>query len=150
MKTTLWMGMLAGLGMIAAEPARVQAGERVHLGIVVRAGLPGEWAYSGSQRDESYRYGYERGLREGRHEGRRDAYRGNRFEYRDERNFRDSDDGWERWMGPRPAYRAGFREGFSSGYRAGYRAAFDRRGRGYGRDHDRRDDRRDDRRYDDD
>ena len=129
MRTTVWMGMLAGLAAVALSAPEAQATEVHQTGLAVRVTFAGPFRRARENRQEAYRYGHDRGLREGRREGRRDAYRGQRFDYRDERSYRDSDDGWEPEMGPRPAYREGFRDGFKKGYRSGYHDSFDGRRR---------------------
>jgi len=68
----------------------------------------------------AYRYGFDRGWREGSEEGRNDGRRGHDPRYWRESEFRDADRGYKGWMGPRWDYSNGFR----AGYRAGYRRAF--------------------------
>lgn len=83
----------------------------------------------------AFRYGYDRGWREGAEEGRHDARKRRDPRYWREREFRDADRGYKRWMGPRWDYAAGFRRGYEEGYRRAYAAS--RPGR-YDRRYDRR------------
>jgi hypothetical protein len=91
-------------------------------------------AYAADDQRSAYsdqrRWAYDNGYREGLKEGEKDGRRGDRFEFRDERTFRDGDKGYRRHFGDRDRYRQIFR----SGYADGYQAAYDRwRGRGSGR-----------------
>ena len=77
--------------------------------------------------DSRYGYGsdvrriaYERGYHEGAAEGERDGRSRDAFEYRDERDFRRADIGYDRRYGDFERYRAHFRSGFADGYTEGY------------------------------
>ena len=83
-----------------------------------------DWRY----RDD-YRYGgsYElrqtalnAGYNEGIKEGRRDRDRNERFEYRDEEDYRNANTDYSSRLGNRELYRQYFRQGFANGYRDGY------------------------------
>jgi hypothetical protein len=67
--------------------------------------------------------GYDRGWREGSEEGHRDGRRSRDPRFWREGDYRDADDGYKRWMGPRWDYSAGFRQGYEAGYRRAYAAA---------------------------
>ncbi|HEV3483770.1 MAG TPA: hypothetical protein VG106_00070 [Vicinamibacterales bacterium] len=91
-------------------------------------------AYAADDQRRAYsdqrRWAYDNGYREGLKEGEKDGRRGDRFEFRDERTFRDGDKGYRRQFGDRDRYRQIFRNGYADGYQA----AYDRwRGRGNGR-----------------
>jgi hypothetical protein len=88
-----------------------------------------------SQRDWRYdddRYGYggsfqlrqtalNAGYNEGIKEGRKDRDRGDRFEYRDEEDYRNANTDYSSRLGNRELYRQYFRQGFVNGYSDGYR-----------------------------
>jgi hypothetical protein len=90
---------------------RVSAGVRVDYGRGARGGGP------------AYRYGFDRGWREGSEEGHRDGRRGHDSRFWREGEYRHADKGYKGWMGPRWDYEAGFREGYAAGYRRAYAAA---------------------------
>jgi hypothetical protein len=87
-----------------------------------------------AQRDWRYddRYGYggsfqlrqtalNAGYNEGIKEGRKDRSRGERFEYRDEEDFRNANTDYSSRLGNRTLYAQYFRQGFVNGYSDGYR-----------------------------
>ena len=88
-----------------------------------------------SQRDWRYdndRYGYggsfqlrqtalNAGYNEGIKEGRKDRSRGDRFEYRDEEDYRNANTDYSSRLGNRALYQQYFRQGFVNGYSDGYR-----------------------------
>jgi hypothetical protein len=88
-----------------------------------------------AQRDSRYdndRYGYggsnqlrqtalNAGYNEGIKEGRKDRNNGDRFEYRDEEDFRNANTDYSSRLGSRDLYRQYFRQGFANGYSDGYR-----------------------------
>jgi len=134
----LWMAGMLVAGAALALPAASQADWLVSLGV-------GSDYYGRGYREggPAFRYGYDRGWREGSEEGRNDCRKHRDPRYWREGEYRDGDKGYKHWMGPRGNYAAGFRQGYEAGYRRAY-AAFrpawrDRRG----------DDDRDRRRYDD-
>jgi hypothetical protein len=121
--TTLAAGVLVAAGL-ALGAARAEAGVRIGVGVVIgnaghERGYPGPAAP---------RYGWDRGYREGAENGSRDARRGRRPEFWRCGDYRDADDGYHGWMGPRGAYEDAFRRGFEAGYRSAYREGY----RGHG------------------
>ena len=86
------------------------------------------------QRDDRYddRYGYggsfqlrqtalNAGYNEGIKEGRKDRQRGDRFDYRDEEDYRNANTDYSSRLGNRALYQQYFRQGFINGYSDGYR-----------------------------
>jgi len=125
--TLMTAGLLTSALTLAPAP---EARADVRVGLGVRIGSD----YRDSR--GTWRHGYNRGADEGYREGERDARRHERFGYRDEGRYRDSDRGYKGWMGPRFEYETGYRRGFEEGYARAYRR-FAR----YDRDRDDRDDR---------
>lgn len=80
----------------------------------------------GRIRDIALRSGYE----EGYAEGRNDRANGERFNYRDESEYRDATIGYRNEYGSVDLYRRYFRQGFERGYREGYENRSSRRGAG--------------------
>jgi hypothetical protein len=148
----LWIAGMVVAGAALALPAESRADWRVLLGVRVNDG------YGRGPRSEgpAFRYGYDRGWREGSEEGHSDGRRSRDPRFWRERDYRNADRGYKRWMGPRWDYAAGFREGYEAGYRRAYAAArpgWHDRGRdrwkedrGRDRDRGRYDDRYDDHR----
>ena len=68
-------------------------------------------------RRDAYDYGY----REGARAGEQDARRGERFNFEDEREYRNGDGGYHRQYGDRDRYRQTFRSGYAAGYDDSYR-----------------------------
>jgi hypothetical protein len=129
--TTLAVGLLAATGLCLAS-APSEAGVRIGVGVVI-GGPSYRPGYAGPGAD---RYGYDRGYREGAEKGFKAGRRGKRFEFWRDGDYRDADDGYKRWMGPRWAYEDAFRRGYEAGYRRGYSNGLrERGGRWY--DHDR-------------
>lgn len=62
--------------------------------------------------DTGFNDGYRAGLDDGRNNRRADA--------RLERDYRDGDNGYERWYGPKEVYAQNYRQGFIDGYQRGY------------------------------
>jgi hypothetical protein len=136
--------------LAAATEAR--AGWQIGATIVLhgdRRGDDGRTAYG--REGPAFRYGFDRGWREGSEEGCRDGRKSRDPRYWRESEFRHADRGYRGWMGPRWEYANGFREGYRAGYRRAYAAARpdwrgrwerfgwsdsgrDRYGSGYGRD----------------
>ncbi len=71
----------------------------------------------GDIRRDAYDYGY----REGARSGEQDARRGERFNFEDEREYRNGDGGYQRQYGDRDRYRQTFRSGYAAGYSDSYR-----------------------------
>ena len=61
------------------------------------------------------------GYNEGIKEGRKDRSRGERFEYRDEEDYRNANTDYSSRFGNRALYQQYFRQGFVNGYSDGYR-----------------------------
>lgn len=141
MKRLALAGVVMVAGIAAAPNAR--AGDlRFSGGIVINAG--GDRGYDDHWRggNQAFRYGYDRGWRDGSDEGNHDGRKHRDPRYWREGEFRDADRGYKGWMGPRWDYTRGFREGYAAGYRRAYAASrpWQDRDRWDGRS-DRRDDR---------
>lgn len=77
-----------------------------------------DWRRGGvDMRQTALNAGYNNGIQE----GRKDRQHGDRFEYRDEGDFRDATEDYNSRYGNRELYRQYFRQGFANGYRDGYR-----------------------------
>jgi len=78
----------------------------------------GGWGGNSNQlRQTALNAGYNNGIQE----GRKDRQRGERFEYRDEGDYRNATEDYNSRFGDRELYRQYFRQGFANGYRDGYR-----------------------------
>jgi hypothetical protein len=132
----LWIAGMVVAGAAAALPAESRADWRAPVEVRI------DYGRGSTSGGPAFRYGYDRGSREGSEEGYGDGRRGRDPRFWREGEYRDADRGYRHWMGPRWDYAAGFREGYEAGYRRAYAAA-----RGRGNDRDRGD--RDGRRYDD-
>jgi len=129
----LWIAGMLVAGAVAALPVEARADWRVSVGVAADYGR-------GHRGDgPAFRYGYDRGWREGSEEGHRDGRRCRDPRFWREGEYRDGDRGYKRWMGPRWDYAAGFRGGYEAGYRRAYAAASPG-WRDRGRDRDRYDD----------
>lgn len=75
--------------------------------------------YGGNQqmRQNALNAGYNEGIKE----GRKDRERGDRFDYRDEEDYRNANTGYNSRYGDRGLYAQYFREAFINGYTDGYR-----------------------------
>ena len=75
--------------------------------------------YGGSHqlRQTALNAGYNEGIKE----GRKDRNNGDRFDYRDEEDFRNANTGYSSRFGDRQLYAQYFREAFINGYTDGYR-----------------------------
>jgi hypothetical protein len=60
------------------------------------------------------------GYNEGMKEGREDRQRGDRFDYRDESDYRSATKDYSSRLGDRSTYQSYFRQAFQNGYRDGY------------------------------
>jgi len=118
MRRIAMAGVLAAAAF-AAFPAETSAGWGI--GVVLGGDRGQGWDERGGA--SAARYGYDRGWREGSEQGHSDARhrRDARF-WRDD-DFRDADNGYKHWMGPRREYADGYRRGFASGYRRAYAAS---------------------------
>lgn len=79
-------------------------------------GLPN---YGGSYdlRQTALNAGYNEGIKE----GRKDRDRGERYEFRDEEDYRNANTDYSSRLGSRALYQTYFRQGFQNGYADGYR-----------------------------
>jgi hypothetical protein len=75
------------------------------------------WGGSYQLRQTALNAGYNEGIKE----GRTDRSRGERFEYRDESDFRSANKDYSSRLGSRELYAQYFRQGFANGYTDGYR-----------------------------
>jgi hypothetical protein len=112
MKLTLMTAGLLASALTVTSAPEARADGRVGVGIRIGGGYDAR---------NTWRYGYDRGADEGYREGGRDARRNERFAYRDEGRYRDSDRGYKGWMGPRFEYERAYRRGFEEGYARAYR-----------------------------
>ena len=116
MKRLVIAGLLVA-GAAAAWPQAAAADGRVAVGFGV--------SYDRGPRGAgpAFRYGYDRGWREGSEEGHRDGRRCRDARFWRDGEYRGGDRGYKRWMGPRWDYTAGFRAGYEAGYRRAYAAS---------------------------
>jgi hypothetical protein len=77
------------------------------------------WGYGGSSqlRQTALNAGYNEGIKE----GRKDRNNRDRFDYRDEEDFRNANTDYSSRLGSRELYAQYFRQGFINGYTDGYR-----------------------------
>jgi hypothetical protein len=76
------------------------------------------YGYGNSQlRQTALNAGYNEGIKE----GRKDRNNNDRFEYRDEEDFRNANTDYSSRLGSRALYQQYFRQGFVNGYSDGYR-----------------------------
>ena len=77
------------------------------------------YGYGGSSqlRQTALNAGYNEGIKE----GRKDRSRNDRFDYRDEEDFRNANTDYSSRLGNRELYAQYFRQGFVNGYTDGYR-----------------------------
>jgi hypothetical protein len=90
-----------------------------------------QWGAGGAQ-TFAYREGYDRGLRAGEEDSRRNQS----FNFTDESDYRSADAGYRSQYGNRTLYRDEFRRGYAEGYRLGYsryRGQYDNGRGGWGR-----------------
>ena len=133
------LSLLLGVGMTASSTAQAQ--NRSWEGEQARRQR--EWEREQQRRhdrdwrdnDRRYdndRYGYggsfqlrqtalNAGYNEGIKEGRKDRSRGERYEFRDEEDYRNANTDYSSRLGSRSLYQAYFRQGFQNGYADGYR-----------------------------
>jgi hypothetical protein len=113
------MGVLMALSLLAG------------IGITSSMTAQAQWRGWERRRDNDWRYNrgsfelrqtaLNAGYNEGIKEGRKDRQRGDRFEYRDEEDFRNANTDYNSRYGNRELYRQYFRQGFINGYTDGYR-----------------------------
>ena len=77
------------------------------------------YGYGGSAqlRQTALNAGYNQGIKE----GRKDRSRGERYEFRDEEDYRNANTDYSSRLGSRALYQQYFRQGFENGYADGYR-----------------------------
>jgi hypothetical protein len=115
----LWIAGMVVAGAALAFPVESRADWRAWVGVERDAG----YRRSSRSAGPAFRYGYDRGWREGSEEGRSDGRRSRDPRFWREGEYRDGDRGYKHWMGPRWDYTAGFRAGYEAGYRRAYAAA---------------------------
>ena len=74
------------------------------------------WGGSAQLRQTALNAGYVEGIKEGRN----DRQRGERFDFKDESEYRSAAKGYSSRLGSRVLYQRYFREGFENGYRDGW------------------------------
>jgi hypothetical protein len=107
--TSLTAGILALAGSMAAPVGS----EAASLGIVF---------VSNGYRPSPYRAGYGRGYDDGMREGAHDGRRHEVFSYWDEKRYIHC--GYQSSYGPRHVYQSAYRQGFEGGYRQAYYASY--------------------------
>jgi hypothetical protein len=128
---------LAVVPMVATFPADARADVRVGIGVAFRGSDERGYGYRDTRYRDTARYGYDRGFREGTRDGYKDGHKGRRFDVDRDGDYRDADNGYKGWMGPRWEFARGFRRGYEGGYRQGYQDGWrERHGRDF-RDDDR-------------
>ena len=80
-----------------------------------------DWRYNNGVSSNLRQTALNAGYNEGIKEGRKDRQNGERFEYRDEEDFRNANTDYSSRLGNRELYRQYFRQGFANGYNDGYR-----------------------------
>ena len=131
------LSLLLGVGMTASSVAQAQ--DRYWQRDQIRRQRDWERDQRRRQRDDRRddRYDYDRygyggsfqlrqtalnaGYNEGIKEGRKDRNRGERYEFRDEEDYRNANTDYSSRLGSRALYQQYFRQGFQNGYADGYR-----------------------------
>src|SRR5678816_1404231 len=80
-----------------------------------------DWRYNNGVSFQLRQTALNAGYNEGIKEGRKDRRNGDRFEYRDEEDFRNANTDYSSRLGNRALYQQYFRQGFVNGYSDGYR-----------------------------
>jgi hypothetical protein len=80
-----------------------------------------DWRYNRGVSFDLRQTALNAGYNEGIKEGRKDRQNGERFEYRDEEDFRNANTDYNSRLGNRGLYQQYFRQGFANGYNDGYR-----------------------------
>lgn len=133
----LGLSLLLGIGMAASSEAQGQYRDRTWQQEQNRRQREWERQQRRQQQRQSsrdgrdqYNYGGSNQLRqtalnagynEGIKEGRKDRGNGDRFEYRDEEDYRNANTDYSSRLGNRALYQQYFRQGFVNGYTDGYR-----------------------------
>lgn len=134
MGTVFGLSLLLGIGMAAGSEAKGQYRDPNWQRDQIRRQREYERDQRRRQRDDRYddRYGnggsfqlrqtaLNAGYNEGIKEGRKDRQRGDRFDYRDEEDYRNANTDYSSRLGNRALYQQYFRQGFVNGYSDGYR-----------------------------
>jgi hypothetical protein len=102
-------GLLAGASLLAVpDPA---AGG---VGIVVQIAHGTDYSH------DAFRIAYDRGYDEGFKEGAKDGRHDHRYNFWDDKRYRNADGGYHSRMGPRWRYQESYRRGYEEGYRRAY------------------------------
>src|SRR5262245_52783984 len=114
MKRLFFVSVLGVVGLALAAPASAQLASRP------------DWnnpSYADERQpfNESRRYAYDNGYREGVKEGEHDARRREPFNFQDERTWQRADKGYHRSYGDWERYQQSFRTGYAAGYSDAYR-----------------------------
>lgn len=80
-----------------------------------------DWRYNNGVSFDLRQTALNAGYNEGIKEGRKDRQNGDRFEFRDEEDYRNANTDYSSRLGNREVYRQYFRQGFANGYNDGYR-----------------------------
>ena len=80
-----------------------------------------DWRYNNGGSFDLRQTALNAGYNEGIKEGRKDRQNGDRFEFRDEEDYRNANTDYSSRLGNRELYRQYFRQGFANGYNDGYR-----------------------------
>ena len=139
MGVVLGLSLLLGIGLASSPVAQAQwqdpSWQRQQQREQLRRQREWEREQRRRQRDSSRyddRYGYggsfqlrqtalNAGYNEGVKEGRKDRSRNDRFDYRDEEDYRNANTDYSSRLGNRELYVQYFRQGFVNGYTDGYR-----------------------------
>ncbi len=121
----LAMAGLLTAGAALALPVNARAADVRVFGQVLVADRDDGRYYRGDWRGAgpAFRYGYDRGWREGSDEGYKDGRHNHDPRYWREGSFHDGDRGYKHWMGAKREYVSGYREGYAAGYRRAYASA---------------------------
>lgn len=114
MKTAFWAAAALATAGLTALPAESRADTRFSIGIVASS------EHHGYHQGDAYRYGYERGSREGAEHGFKDGRRGKSPNPGRRGEYPDGDHGYH---GPRGDYAAGYRRGYEGSYRRTFASA---------------------------
>ncbi len=111
--------LLAGLAAVMVLSVGAPAGAQVWGGTPDhdRDDDRGRYGYGQNGYD---RQAYDNGYRRGMDRGERDGRDGRQMNYRDEKDYRNADWGYNSRYGSRDYYRQSFRTGFEAGYSTGY------------------------------
>ena len=80
-----------------------------------------DWRYNNGGSYDLQQTALNAGYNEGVKEGRKDRQSGERFEFRDEEDYRNANTDYNSRLGNRGLYQQYFRQGFANGYNDGYR-----------------------------